>query len=177
MSSNFEQISSETVYEGRQATVHMRRFRHEDGVEVEREVVGHPGAVAVVAHDDEHLWLVRQPREAVGIPDMLELPAGKRDVDGEEPLTTARRELAEEIGKAADHWQHLISFHGSPGFSDEEIIVYLATGLRDEPAEVDHDERIDVVRHPLARLDELLADVTDAKTLIGLYELRRRMTG
>ena len=72
-----------------------------DGSEYEREVVGHPGAVAIVAHDDERLYLVRQPREAVGEDDLLELPAGKLDVEGESPLECARRELAEEAGKCA----------------------------------------------------------------------------
>jgi 8-oxo-dGTP pyrophosphatase MutT (NUDIX family) len=177
MSSHFEQTGSRTVYTGYQATIYERTFRHEDGEEVVREVVGHPGAVAVVAHDERDLWLVRQPREAVGLPDMLELPAGKCDVDDEPPLETAKRELAEEIGKGARSWEHLISFHGSPGFSDEEVHVYLATDLHDESLEVDENERIDIVRHPLDRLDDLLAQTTDAKTLIGLYELRRRRAG
>jgi len=177
MSSNFEQTGSRTVYTGYQATIYRRTFRHEDGEEVVREVVGHPGAVAIVAHDGENLWLVRQPREAVGLPDMLELPAGKCDVAGEPLLETARRELAEEIGKGAAHWEHLISFHGSAGFSDEEVHVYLATGLRDESAHVEENERIDIVCHPLAELDALFAQTTDAKTLIGLYEFRRRQEG
>lgn len=177
MSSHFEQTGSRTVYTGYQATIYKRTFRHDDGEEVVREVVGHPGAVAIVAHDDEHLWLVRQPREAVGLPDMLELPAGKCDVEDEPLLATAQRELAEEIGKGADSWEHLISFHSSPGFSDEQVHVYLATGLRDESAHVEENERIDIVCHPLAELDDLLAQTTDAKTLIGLYEFRRRRAG
>ena len=177
MSSNFERTSSTTVYTGYQATIYKRRFRHEDGEEVTREIVGHPGAVAVVAHDGTDLWLVAQPREAVESPDMLELPAGKRDVDGEPPLETAKRELAEEVGKGAAQWEPLISFHSSPGFSDEEVHIFLATDLHDESAEVEENERIDIVRHPLAELDELLGMTTDAKTLIGLYELRRRLRG
>ena len=98
-------LGEETAWEGQIASVHVERFRHADGEEVTREGVGHPGAVAIVAHDDEHVWLVRQPREAVGEPALLELPAGKLDVDGEPPLETAKRELAEEIGKAAEQWQ------------------------------------------------------------------------
>ena len=175
MSSEFEQLSSETVYDGRVAKVHKRRYRHADGEEVERDVVGHPGAVAVVAHDDRDLWLVRQPREAVEIPDLLELPAGLRDVEGEPPLETAKRELGEEIGKAAARWELLKSFHTSPGFSDELVIVYLATELSDAPDAQQHDERIDVVSHPLSELDRLIDDVTDSKTLVGLYALRRRL--
>jgi 8-oxo-dGTP pyrophosphatase MutT (NUDIX family) len=174
MSSRFEQLSSETAYEGRLATVYRRTFRHEDGEEVQREIVGHPGAVAVVAHDGERLFLVRQPREAVGAPDLLELPAGKLDEEGEEPLDTAKRELAEEIGKAAEHWEHLKTTFTSPGFTDERVHVFLATGLSDRSAEVEENERIDIVTHPLAELDALIDEATDAKTLVGLYELRRR---
>jgi ADP-ribose pyrophosphatase len=177
VSSSFELTGSETVYEGFQANVYKRTFRHEDGEEVEREVVGHPGAVAVLAHDEEHLWLVRQPREAVGLPDMLELPAGKCDVAGEAPLETAKRELAEEIGKAAGRWEHVKSFYTSPGFSDEEVHLYLATDLRDESAHVEENERIEVVCHALSDLDALIAQTSDSKTLIGLYELRRRLSG
>src|ERR671916_1287539 len=114
MSSRFEQTSTETAYEGRIATVHRRTFRHEDGEEVQREVIAHPGAVAVVAHDGERLFLVRQPREAVGEQALLELPAGKLDEEGEEPLGTAKRELAEEIGKGARTWEHLTTCYGSP---------------------------------------------------------------
>src|SRR3954447_597669 len=175
MSSRFERVSSKTVYEGRIVSVREDRFRYEDGTEADREIVGHMGAVGVVAHDDEFLYLVRQPREAVGEPGVLELPAGKLDEEGEEPLETAKRELAEEIGKAADHWVHLHSFWSSVGFSDEEVHVFLATGLRDvdKPA-VEEDERIELVRWPLADLDGAIDACRDAKTLIGLLELRRR---
>ena len=176
MSSRFERTGSETVYEGKLATVTMETFRHEDGEEVTREIVRHQGAVAVVAHDDEQLYLVRQPREAIGSPDLLELPAGKLDVEGEAPLATAKRELAEEIGKAAEHWEPLSVYYSSAGFTDEEVHVFLATGLRDERAETDENERIEIVTHPLSDLDALIDDVRDAKTLIGLLELRRRRT-
>ena len=177
MSSRFEQIASETGWEGRIGTVYQRRFRHEDGEDVNREVIGHPGAVAVVAHDGERVWLVRQPREAIGTPDLLELPAGKLDEEGEAPLDTARRELAEEIGKAAEHWEHLTTIHTSPGFTDEVVHVFLATGLSDRSAEVHENERIDIEIHPLAELDALIDEATDAKTLVGLYALRRRLRG
>ena len=176
MSSRFEQTGSHTAYTGRHVKVFERTFRHEDGEEVQREIVGHPGAVAVVAHDERELWLVAQPREAVGLPDMLEIPAGKCDVEDEPLLITAKRELAEEIGKGAAHWEPLLSFHASPGFSDEEIHIFLATDLYDEPVDHDENERIDIVRHPLDRLDELFDRTTDAKTLIGLYALRRRLS-
>ena len=168
----FERVGSETVWEGRIATVRVDRFRYADGEEAEREVVAHPGAVAVVAHDGERLFLVRQPREAVGEPALLELPAGKLDEDGEDPLETAKRELAEEIGKGARSWSKLTSFYTSPGFADEECHVYLATDLYDEGAEADEDERIEIVDMPLAELDSVIRECRDAKSLVGLLWFR-----
>jgi ADP-ribose pyrophosphatase len=175
MSSRFEAVGGETLYEGKIFTVRRETFRHEDGKESTREIVRHQGAVGVVAHDGESIWLVRQPREATGTPDLLELPAGKLDVEGEAPLETAQRELAEEIGKAASEWEELHRFYTSPGFTDEECIVYLATGLSDAEADTDEHERIDVEVRPLAELAAIIAEVRDSKTLIGLLELCRRL--
>ncbi len=177
MSSEFERTGGETVYEGKLATVTVETFRHEDGEEVSREIVRHQGAVAIVAHDGEQVYLVRQPRETIGVPDLLELPAGKLDVEDEAPLETAKRELAEEIGKAADSWEPLSVYYSSAGFTDEQVHVFLATGLRDERAETGENERIEVVTRPLSELDALIDEVRDAKTLIGLLELRRRRAG
>jgi 8-oxo-dGTP pyrophosphatase MutT (NUDIX family) len=169
---SFERIGSETAWEGRIASVRVDRFRYDDGGEAEREIVAHPGAVAVVAHDGERLYLVRQPREAVGEEALLELPAGKLDEEGEEPLDTAKRELAEEIGKGARSWEHLTSFYTSPGFADEECHLYLATELYDEQAAAEDSERIDVETPPLAELDEVIAACRDSKTLVGLLWFR-----
>jgi ADP-ribose pyrophosphatase len=176
MSSRFERTASETVYEGRFFTVRRDTFRHEDGEEVQRDLVTHPGAVGIVAHDGERIWLVRQPREAVGVPDLLEIPAGKLDEEGESPLETAKRELAEEIGKQAAEWEPLGSFFTSPGFTDEEVHLFLATGLSDvdEVPEVAESERIDVEVRRLAELDALIDEARDSKTLIGLLKLRAR---
>jgi 8-oxo-dGTP pyrophosphatase MutT (NUDIX family) len=167
----FERVGGEEVWSGRIASVRVERFRHDDGDVVEREVVGHPGAVAVIAHDGETLWMVRQPREVVG-EYLLELPAGKLDEDGEDALATAKRELAEEIGKAAKTWKHLTTFWSSPGFSDERIHVYLATDLYDQQAHTDEIERIEIVPVPLADLDDVIRSNTDAKTLVGLLWFR-----
>jgi 8-oxo-dGTP pyrophosphatase MutT (NUDIX family) len=177
VSSRFQRTATETIYEGGFFTVLRSGFRHEDGEEVEREIVTHPGAVGIVVLDGDDLWLVRQPREAVGSPDLLELPAGKLDEEGESPLDTAKRELAEEIGKQASDWEPLGSFYTSPGFSDEEVHLFLATGISDVDVrpEVDHNERIDVEVRPLGDLDAILTETTDSKTLIGLYRLRERL--
>src|SRR3954454_11783657 len=111
-------LGGETLWEGSQFAVRVERFRHADGEEVEREMVRRMDAAAVVAYDDEHVWLVRQPREALG-EYTLELPAGKLDVEGESPLQTARRELAEEIGRDAEHWEEVRAYYPSSGYSDE----------------------------------------------------------
>jgi 8-oxo-dGTP pyrophosphatase MutT (NUDIX family) len=163
-----ERIDSRTVWEGRIATVRVDRFRYADGEEADREIVEHPGAVAVVAFDRERLFLVKQPREPVNEEALLELPAGKLDEEGEDPLDTAKRELAEEIGKGARTWRHLTSFYTSPGFADEECHVYLATDLFDEPAEAADEERIEVVEIAVADLDRVIQECRDAKTLAGL---------
>ena len=120
---------------------------------------------------------MRQPREPIGVPDLLELPAGKLDEEGESPLETAKRELAEEIGKQAEHWEDLGSFFTSPGFASEEVFLFLATGVSDagEVPEVEENERIDVETRPVGDLDAILAETKDAKTLIGLFKLRARL--
>jgi len=175
VSSRFERLGAETVHEAKIFIVTRERFRHEDGEEVEREIVRHEGAVGIVAHDGEHVWLVRQPREAPGVPDLLEVPAGKLDEEGEEPLQTAQRELAEEIGKAAAHWESLHEFFSSPGFTDEKVFLFLATGLSDRSAETEENERIDIVPWPLERLDDAIAECRDSKSLIGLLLLKLRL--
>jgi ADP-ribose pyrophosphatase len=173
--SAFEQIGSEEIWSGHIGTVRVERYRHADGEEVTRENVAHPGAVAIVAVDDEHVWLVRQPREICGEAALLEVPAGKLDVEGEDPRAAAERELAEEIGKAAERWEHLKAIYTSPGFTDERIHVFLASGLRDvERPPVEEDERIEIVAWPLMRLDDAIAKCEDAKSLVGLLLLRTR---
>ena len=177
MSSKFDRIDTQTIFDGKFFGVERGTFRHEDGEIAERELVTHPGAVGVVVLDGDRLWLVRQPREAVGVPDLLEIVAGKLDEVGEDPLDTAKRELAEEIGKRAEHWESLGSFYTSPGFTDEQVHLFLATGLSDvdERPEVHENERIDVDVRPLAELEELIATSTDSKTIIGLARLQAKL--
>jgi 8-oxo-dGTP pyrophosphatase MutT (NUDIX family) len=167
-----ERIGGEVAWEGKLNRVRVDRFRYDDGEESEREIVEHADAVGIVAQDGEIVYLVRQPREAVGDDALLELPAGKVDEDGEKPLDTAQRELAEEIGKGARTWQHLTSFYTSPGFTDEECHLFMATDLYDKSAEAEENERIEIVEWPLAKLDNAIRDSSDAKTLVGLLWLR-----
>jgi 8-oxo-dGTP pyrophosphatase MutT (NUDIX family) len=155
--------------------VRMERFRYPDGTEVTREIVRHDGAVGIVAYDEHDVWLVRQPREAVAEPDLLEIPAGRLDRPGEEPLQAAKRELAEEIGRGAERWQHVMTYYTGAGFTDERVHLYAATGLFDASADSGEDERIELVRWPLERLGQALEECRDAKTLIGLGWLARKL--
>jgi ADP-ribose pyrophosphatase len=176
--SSFEPLGGERKFTGRIITVSVERFRHDDGEEVSREKVAHPGAVGMIALDDTHVWLVRQPREVAGLENSLEIPAGKRDVPGEEPLATAKRELAEEIGKQAGRWHELMVFYTSPGFSDERIWLFLAMDLTDSPpAQAEENERIEIVPWPLSELDLAIRECVDSKSLIALLWLARQRVG
>ena len=168
---SFERIGGDQVWKGRIGTVRVDRFQHDDGEVVARELILHPGAVVILPFDGERIWLVRQPREAVGEQALLELPAGKLDTD-EKPLAVAKRELREEIGKSASEWQHMTSFYASPGFTNEEIHAYLATGLSDDRAEPDEDERIEITSEPLSRLDDLIRSCRDSKSLVAMLWFR-----
>jgi ADP-ribose pyrophosphatase len=170
--SEFEPVGSEVKWEGAVIRAGFERFRYPDGAEVTRDKVWHPGAVGILAVDDEHVWLTRQPREVIGDAASLEVPAGKLDVPGESPLETGKRELAEEIGKSAARWDELFAFYTSPGFSDERVWLYLATDLSDSPeTEADGDERIEIVPWPLGRLDDAIDQCADSKSLIALLWL------
>ncbi len=170
--SEFKLIATDMGWRGTIFTAGVERFRYADGAQVTREKVWHPGAVGILAVDEQHVWLTRQPREAAGLAASLEIPAGKRDVAGEEPLATAKRELAEEIGKRADSWEEIKVYYTSPGFSDERIWWYLARGLADDPAaEPEPGERIEVVPWPLDRIDAAIAESEDSKSLIALLWL------
>jgi ADP-ribose pyrophosphatase len=175
--SAFEPLGGETVYAGRLVDVRVERFRHADGIVVEREIVRNRGAVGVLAHDEEWVWLVRQPRETVGAAGLLEIPAGRLDVDREPPLVAARRELAEEVGLGAHSWEPILSYYSSAGFTDERVHLFHATGLHERMADSGEEERIEIVRWPLARLSEAIEACEDAKTLIALFWLAGRLNG
>jgi ADP-ribose pyrophosphatase len=176
VSASFEPLGGDLKFEGKIARVSIERYRHADGAEVTREKIWHPGAVGVIPVDDTHVWLTRQPREVVGASASLEIPAGKLDVPGEPPLETAKRELAEEIGKQASSWDEITSFYTSPGFTDERVWLFLATGLSDAPggAEAEEDERIEIVPWPLDRLGDAFEQCDDSKSLIALLWLMTR---
>jgi 8-oxo-dGTP pyrophosphatase MutT (NUDIX family) len=171
----FRELSSETVFAGRFFDVRVERFRQSDGEEVSRESVRHLGVVAILAHDQDHVWLVRQPRETVREPHLLEIPAGRLDIPGEKPLEAAQRELAEEVSLGAGDWENIISYYSSPGFTDELVHLFLATDLREAHAESDENERIEVVKWPIDQLGGALAECRDAKTIIALQWLARRL--
>jgi ADP-ribose pyrophosphatase len=167
-------LGGETVYSGRLVEVRLERFRHADGEVVTREIVRHRGAVGVVAIDRDVVWLVRQPREAVGEEHLLEIPAGRLDRDGEEPAQAARRELSEEIGRGARRWEPILSYYSSAGFTDERVHLFCATDLYEQSATSEENERIEIVPWPLPQLDRAIDECRDAKTLIGLLWLARR---
>jgi len=172
-----EELDSKTVYEGALFDVAAKRFRRADGSEVERQVVEHPRSVAIVAHDEEVVHLVRQPREAIGADGLLEIPAGTMDVDGESERECAERELGEEVGLRAEHWERLQSIYPSPGFVTEKVTIFAATGLSEQAGEGDEDEQIEIVRLPLAEIDVALPEIEDATTLVGLLLLRAELRG
>jgi ADP-ribose pyrophosphatase len=167
-----ERISSRTTYEGRLSAVREEEYRYADGTTSLREVVVHPGAVTMLAYDERAVHMVRQPREAVGEERLLELPAGKLDVEGEEPLEAAKRELAEEVGKRAARWRELKRFYVSPGVTTEVMWLFEATELTNTELAPDDEERIEVVGWPLDDLDGAIAECADSKSLIGLLMLR-----
>lgn len=166
----------ERIWAGRVFRVGVVQVVGPDGQDHARDVVHHPGAVAVVPlHEDGTVTLVYQYRVALdrGI---WEIPAGLRDVDGEPTETTARRELAEETGLAAGQVSHLVTFHNSPGFSDEAVHIFLATDLSTVPDDRQglEEQHMVVERIPLAEALEMVAGgrITDAKTVIGLLRAR-----
>lgn len=171
-----ERIRSEEIYRGRVITVQRDTLRTEDGRELVRDVVAHPGAVVVVAVDGDELLFVRQYRYAAG-ESMLELVAGTCE-PGEEPLVTADRELQEEAGFKAGKLRKIGEFFSAPGFCSELLHLYLAEDLTPSRLPGDEDEEIEVER---LSLDEavglcLSGQVRDAKTLAGvlLYAQSRR---
>jgi ADP-ribose pyrophosphatase len=170
-----EFLGLRTLHEGKHVDFVAKRYRREDGSEVEREVVEHPGSVAVLAHDEEFAYLVAQPREAVEEDELLEIPAGTLDVEGESELECARRELAEEAELQAERWSLLHVVYPSPGFLTERVTIYEATGLSPAAGTRDDDEEIEIVRLPLAEIERALPGIRDATTVIALLRLNEQL--
>lgn len=167
-------VSNEQVFDGQIVRLRLSEYVRPSGVRVRREVLDHHGAVVMVPLEDEHVLMVRQPREAVEEV-MLELPAGKLDVAGEDPLEAARRELAEEVGREAGEWTYLGGFYTAPAMITEFIHLFVATDLRPASVPPIPEEEIEVVRVPLATLPTLVERVRDAKTMIGLLRVARAL--
>jgi len=167
-------LSSRRGYDGRRISVRLDEVALPSGRHVVYEVVEHPGAVAMVAlTTDRRVLLVRQFRQPVGA-DLLELPAGTIE-PRETPLDCARRELAEEVGRAADRWERLISFYPSPGVLSEELHVFLAEDLRPTAAERE-EEDLRVEALPLDEAHRRIGEgeIRDAKSIIGIILARER---
>lgn len=168
----FRKIGERTVFEGSVISLGVGTFEAPDGHRFEREIVHHPGAVSVVPlTDDDEVILVRQYRAPLDR-ELLEIPAGKRDVADEPVELTAHRELVEEIGMRAGRLEPLAEFHNSVGFCDEQSFVFLATEL--EPTATDlqgiEEQHMTIERVALDDVFALIAagEITDAKTVIGL---------
>jgi ADP-ribose pyrophosphatase len=163
------------VYAGRILDLHLKYVDGSDGRRHLREIVEHrPGAAVVAVDESRQVVLVRQYRPAVGA-SLLELPAGLID-PGEKPIDAARRELEEEAGYAADRLELLVEFYTSPGFTDELIHIFAASGLHQTATRPEDEEEIEVVRLPLeAAIEQVMqGEISDAKTVSGLLAYVRR---
>lgn len=159
---SFAPDAARSVYEGRLLGLTVERWG-----EHEREIVEHPGAVAIVAVDaDGYVTLVRQLREPARRR-LLELPAGTAE-PGEEPLATAQRELQEECGLTGGEWSELAAFWTTPGFCRERMHVFAAEGVERGEASPADDEELELVRWRLAEIRGRLGEIEDAKSLAGL---------
>ena len=168
-------LSTKPLHEGTHVDFVAKRYRHANGSEVEREIVEHPGSVAVLAHVEEFAYLVAQPREAVEEDELLEIPAGTLDKEGEGELEAAQRELAEEAELQAENWSLLHVIYPSPGFLTEKVTIFEATGLSPATGERDDDEEIEIVRLDLAEIDRALPGIRDATTVIALLRLKETL--
>jgi ADP-ribose pyrophosphatase len=165
---SLEPDSARRVYEGALLGLTVERWG-----EHEREIVEHPGAVAIVAVDGEGcVTLVRQLREATR-KRLLELPAGTAE-PGEEPLETAKRELQEECGLTGGEWRELAAFWTTPGFCRERMHVFVAEGVDRGEASPAADEELELVRWPVTAIAARLGEIEDAKTLAGLLFFLQR---
>ena len=174
----FKKVAEREIHAGRVVRLTESVFATPDGDRMTRDVVHHRGAVAVVAVDGGEVVLLRQYRTPVER-ELLEIPAGTRDVGGEDPAGTARRELAEEAGLACESLEELGTFFNSPGFCNELSHVFLAIGLSPVPRQPDgaEEEWMTVERVGLSEAAAMIdrGEIRDAKTIIGLLLALRRL--
>lgn len=162
-------LHSREIFAGRIVHLRVDTVELPDGQQSTREVVEHAGAVAVVALDEaDNIILVKQYRKPIERV-LMEIPAGTLE-EGEDPLECARRELAEETGYNALHWEKILSYYSTPGFTDELLHVYLATGLTGGTPNPDNDEFVEMVRLPLTEAYKLIfsGQIADGKSIIGI---------
>ncbi len=166
-----QQQSSQTIFKGRILTVRQDVALLENGKTATRDVIEHPGGVAVLAvEEDNTIYMVRQFRYPLGKA-LLELPAGKLEY-GEDPRICGIRELEEEAGCVADCFTLLGTLYPSPAYTNERLYLYLATGLRQTAQHLDEDEFLTVERLPLAKVKEMIlaGEIEDAKTQIAILK-------
>ena len=176
MTRGFRLLDEEVVHRGRAFSTVVARFEAPDGSRFTRDLVRHRGAVGVVPLDGDEVVLVRQYRAPVDR-EVLEIPAGIRDVDGEDPEDTARRELVEEAGLEAGSVRYLTRYLTGAGFTDEELWLYVAEDLTEVPRAADGIEEgaMTIERMPLVEAVAATADgrIVDAKTVIALLLVGR----
>lgn len=176
--SGFTYIGERVLHDGFVISVAEGEFETPEGERVTRDIVHHPGAVAIVAIDDDQVVLVRQYRAALHT-DLVEIPAGKRDVDGEPPALTAARELEEEVGLRPLDLEFLAGMHNSVGFCDEYVHIFLATRFDVVPVAHDGPEEAHMTIERWS-LDDAISSVldgriTDAKSQVGILAAARRL--
>lgn len=174
----FRRVSEELIHQGAVISFRRGEFEGPGGQRFHRDIVRHPGAVAIVALDGDDVILVRQYRAALDA-DLWEIPAGKRDVDGEPPEITAGRELEEEAGMRAGSIEPLLTIHHSPGFCDEHGHIFLAQDLTEVPQRLDgpEEQEMEVARVPIADAVVMATDgrITDAKSIAGILATARKL--
>ncbi len=177
---NYEEktVSEKHIYKGNIINVDNLTVTLPDGRQATRDIVRHPGASVVVPLNEKgEVYMVRQFRKPIDAV-TLEIPAGKLD-PGEDPLICAKRELKEETGLEAKEIKHLVSIHSTPGFSNEVLHMYSATGLSEGESCADEDEFISTEKYPVADLIEMILNgkITDAKTIVGVLLADKILSG
>lgn len=167
-------MKSEKIYKGKMVNLRIDTVELPDKKYSKREIVEHPGSVGIIPiTDDEHIILVKQYRKPVE-KNLLEIPAGKIEIN-EEPKETALRELHEETGFVANKLEYLLEFYTSPGFSNEKMYLFMAKELIQDKSEPGEDEYIEVLKVNIEDLINMIirGEIVDSKTIIGILYAQR----